>query len=599
MATITGTAGSDRLYGTLGDDVIVTGGGADTIDAGAGDDVVRLTGPVPEGNQVANIIDGGIGHDILDLTGWVGNLSDHDVGGFLGFNELSADGTHLNWVGYVRNFEEVHLGPGVQSFSAYQESGANPATIPGWTIIGSNGPDNIIGSRAYDDIRTGDGNDSVQFMGGSDHVSLGNGDDMFSVMLVTGYHDHVQLDGGAGTDMLDIQQTALDPHTTIDLEAGTGQLGSTSLMLTGIENIGIDGNSVPPRPGWTMVLAGAEDANNIRAEGGADTVLLGRGGNDALQGFELTGNLTAFGGSGNDTVYGGSGADWINGDGHYAGDTVSADGANGGADYIDGGDGNDHIFGNSQFAALGSVDGADRIFGGGGADYINGNAGDDAIFGGDGSDGLYGGAGNDSINGDAGNDHINGNKGDDTIDGGSGNDELLGGQGNDVLFGGNGNGDGNDTLSGGLGDDALYGRDGNDMIQGGDGNDRINGGDGIDTLSGGAGSDIFIIYGSNFTLTGPQAGQTDVITDFHDGQDKLDFVSSVTMLYHPGSAADFAAAVALAQSVFSPAGGGDVAAVQVGADTYLFFGNGGHGPEDAVCLTNVSAALIDGNDLVF
>ena len=540
MATIIGSAGSDMLLGTLGDDMIDAGGGVDWVYAGPGDDLVRITGPIEPGNSVASTIYGGIGHDILDLTGWQGNLSGSDAGSFLYFRQLDLGQTQTTAIAYVTGFEEVHLGTGGQSLDLYVESDADPGSLQPWTIIGSEGSDSIFGSRGYDDVQMGDGNDFFAFMGGHDRVSLGNGDDQFTIVYDTGFGDLVQLDGGAGSDTFDIEQTVLGPHTTIDLEAGT------------------------------------EEANHFRPGGGGDAVLLGRGGDDVIESNLLTGTMTAFGGSGKDSIFGGDGADWINGGGHYAGDTIPAATTDDDADHIQGGDGNDHIWGNSQFAGQGSVDGGDDIYGGAGRDYINGNAGADSIFGGDGADRLYGGADNDTIYGGNDDDHINGNKGDDVIFGGDGNDEILGGQGGD----------------------RIYGEEGDDAISGGQGDDTINGGGGIDTLSGDAGNDVFILYGSAFTLSGPQAGQTDVITDFQDGHDQLNFVTSVSALFHPGSAADFAAGVALAQSVFAPAGGGDAAAVQVGTDTYIFFGNGGDGPTEAVRLANVNAALIDFSDIL-
>ncbi|WP_409261854.1 immunoglobulin-like domain-containing protein, partial [Pseudomonas putida] len=56
----------------------------------------------------------------------------------------------------------------------------------------------------------------------------------------------------------------------------------------------------------------------------------------------------------------------------------------------------------------------------------------------DGSDTLIGGAGNDIIFGQGGNDYLDGGKGNDILLGGSGNDTLIGGQGNDILIGGSG-----------------------------------------------------------------------------------------------------------------------------------------------------------------
>ncbi|QTH14504.1 retention module-containing protein [Pseudomonas corrugata] len=83
-----------------------------------------------------------------------------------------------------------------------------------------------------------------------------------------------------------------------------------------------------------------------------------------------------------------------------------------------------------------------------------------------------------------------------------GNDTLLGGGGNDILFGQGGN-------------DSLVGGKGNDILLGGTGNDTLIGGQGHDTLIGGLGGDTFVW----------QAGDTgnDVIKDFKaaDG-DRID-----------------------------------------------------------------------------
>src|SRR6266566_516970 len=66
---------------------------------------------------------------------------------------------------------------------------------------------------------------------------------------------------------------------------------------------------------------------------------------------------------------------------------------------------------------------------------------------------IDGGAGNDILWGNIGNDTINGRAGNDIIDGGPGNDRIDGGDGNDTVYGG----DGNDTITGGTGIDVLHG----------------------------------------------------------------------------------------------------------------------------------------------
>ncbi|MHC8302408.1 retention module-containing protein [Pseudomonas sp. ZS1P83] len=92
----------------------------------------------------------------------------------------------------------------------------------------------------------------------------------------------------------------------------------------------------------------------------------------------------------------------------------------------------------STFDVSGAHDGDDTLLGGAGNDIIFGQGGDDKLYGGSGNDILLGGTGNDLLNGDAGNDFLIGGTGTDTLDGGAGNDTLLGGTGNDSLIGGSG-----------------------------------------------------------------------------------------------------------------------------------------------------------------
>ncbi|MDY0310072.1 MAG: type I secretion C-terminal target domain-containing protein, partial [Castellaniella sp.] len=88
--------------------------------------------------------------------------------------------------------------------------------------------------------------------------------------------------------------------------------------------------------------------------------------------------------------------------------------------------------------------------------------------------------------------------------------------------------DNDDHLSGGAGNDILYGGGGNDILEGGAGNDILYGGAGNDTLTGGSGDDVFAwSFGDQGTTTNPAV---DTVTDFglgaadpYDrGADKLD-----------------------------------------------------------------------------
>jgi Ca2+-binding RTX toxin-like protein len=129
-----------------------------------------------------------------------------------------------------------------------------------------------------------------------------------------------------------------------------------------------------------------------------------------------------------------------------------------GNDFLDGGDGQDTLFGDSWALsapfALGVVGGNDVIRGGAGNDLAVGQAGNDVLF---------GDAGNDTLLGADGNDRLRGGDGDDQLGGGAGHDVLLGESGNDALAGG----DGRDLLIGGLGPDTLDGGTGDDILIGG------------------------------------------------------------------------------------------------------------------------------------
>ncbi|MBI6899223.1 retention module-containing protein [Pseudomonas putida] len=147
-----------------------------------------------------------------------------------------------------------------------------------------------------------------------------------------------------------------------------------------------------------------------------------------------------------------------------------------GSDTVNGGDGNDIIFGDLMVFDGVAGTGVEAIRGyvadklgvdAGSVDaramhkYITENYAEfDVSRSNDGADTLLGGNGNDIIFGQGGNDYIDGGKGNDILLGGTGNDTLLGGEGNDILFGGAGN----DILIGGKGDDIMTGGSGADTF---------------------------------------------------------------------------------------------------------------------------------------
>ena len=88
--------------------------------------------------------------------------------------------------------------------------------------------------------------------------------------------------------------------------------------------------------------------------------------------------------------------------------------------------------GNDEFTVTGNL--AGRI-----ALIIDGGAGNDTLFGGNGNDILRGGADSDILAGRAGNDSLDGGDGADILAGDDGNDTLNGGAGFDAMVGGTGN----------------------------------------------------------------------------------------------------------------------------------------------------------------
>ena len=211
-----------------------------------------------------------------------------------------------------------------------------------------------------------------------------------------------------------------------------------------------------------------------------------------------------------------------------------------------------------------------NVNGGAGNDTLFGSGLNDDLLGGAGNDSLLGGGGNDLLDGQAGLDTLTGGRGFDTLDGGTGVDllvesanerweliqtteypkyvkftltssqmfglgtdtlrnlesaklvgsggylnhfdaagftgtvTLIGNAGNDTLIGGSAN----DLLQGGDGADSIQGNAGNDIIDGGTGHDTLLGGDGNDTLTGGKGDDALAGGLGNDKLTGDLGNDT-------------------------------------------------------------------------------------------
>jgi len=141
-------------------------------------------------------------------------------------------------------------------------------------------------------------------------------------------------------------------------------------------------------------------------------VIDGGAGNDVIIGGELGNDL--LGGEGNDTLVGGQLDDWLIGD---AGDDVLFAGRAANVTFASG----DAV---AEAAAVAAA--------GGNGNYLNGGEGDDRLYGGTGSDWLRGGSGIDRLLGGDGGDILEAGVGDDR--GTNGDAAILGGAGSDIYL---------------------------------------------------------------------------------------------------------------------------------------------------------------------
>ena len=303
----------------------------------------------------------------------------------------------------------------------------------------------------------------------------------------------------------------------------------------------------------------------------------------------------------------------------------------GGNDSLDGGDLNDTLYGGFGNDAVGS--GNDTLIGGSGNDYVWGEDGDDVLQGDDGVDTLLGGAGNDDITGGAGHDSVLGGDGADTItmsieassidtiDAGNQTDWLVltgaaagtvvlnlnAGANNDQLTSINGNlesivqsnfenldasamtGGGINATAIGTGSNIIATAQA-DTITGGAGNDTITGGAGNDQISGGNGDDLIVINGTADIAAGESYsgdGGTDTLqitatTDF-TGVGTIDSVEVFTL--SQGVTATFDAA-ALTGDTISMSGTSD----NLGEFVVV---NGTNASGEAIDLINITVDIND------
>jgi Ca2+-binding RTX toxin-like protein len=456
-----GSWGDQTLSGGNGNDVLHGGTGTDQLAGGAGDDTFRVSGHLGSGFEGYDRYDGGSGKDrIVAYGGKVDiGMTAFGPGNSVEIVDVSAVTGAARIVG---DWQNNRLDFSTTTF-------VGKLTIDGGggqdSIIGSAGDDSIDGGSWGDQtLSGGNGNDVLHGGTGTDQLAGGVGDDTFRVSghLGSGFEGYDRYDGGSGKDRIVAYGGKVDIGMTAFGPGNSVEIVDVSAVTGAARIVGDWQNNRLDFSTTTFVGKLAIDG------GGGQDSIIGSAGDDSIDGGSW-GDQTLSGGNGNDVLHGGTGTDQLAGG--AGDDTFRVSGHLGsgfeGYDRYDGGSGKDRIV-----AYGGKVDIGMAAFGpGNSVEIVDVSA-------------VTGAA---RIVGDWQNNRLDFSAttfvGKLTIDSGDGQDVVIGSSGGDVLFGG-------------TGADILDGRGGNDK------------------LAGGSGADTFVF--------GVAWGH-DVVSDFRDGTDRLNF----------------------------------------------------------------------------
>ena len=383
-------AGDDSIFGAAGNDTIYGNTGNDTLDGGDGNDYL-------DGGEGNDSLIGGAGNDIL-----VGRAGSDTMAGGTGddvyvVEQLGDQVVEAAGAGNDTVFVAVNGWSAPDNLEIIRLAGS------AGTVAGSGGPEQIVANPGVVSFIDGGGGDDVLWGGGplAHRLSGGAGDD-----IIRGQDSPATMIGGIGNDQyvigslgaviienpgegIDTAYVAVNGWTNflnveiVRLSAPGvvllyGSEGNEDLVANQAAASRLDGNGGDDTlwgSAFADTLNGGEGDDIMRGQGGAD-VMAGGNGNDQYVVFDSAATVTELPGAGYDIVY-------------YAGAGSFTLGANiEEGRLVVAGTG---LVGNAQANLLvGNSSGlASTIDGGGGDDIIFGTAAADTIKGGTGDDTLY------------------------------------------------------------------------------------------------------------------------------------------------------------------------------------------------------------------
>jgi Ca2+-binding RTX toxin-like protein len=323
--TILGGSGFDTLYGGRGADVLKGGDGNDILEGGPGEDTIlgeagNDTIVWRSGDGADSTIDGGAGSNRLQVIGGDGpdamTIVETSSGLNATINGVSFSASSMQILDLLTNGgnDNVTLSVGPVVKRATVDLGAGDDLFDGrgssigLLVSGGSGFDTIYGGSGADLLSGGDGNDILEGGPGADTILGEAGND--TIVWRIGDGADRTVDGGAGSNRLQvIGGEEADEVTIVETSSGlNATINGVSFSALSIQILDLlthGGNDNVTLSVGAVVKRATVDL------GAGDDLFDGRGSSIGLLVNGGIGDDILFGGSGADLLRGGEGDDWL------------------------------------------------------------------------------------------------------------------------------------------------------------------------------------------------------------------------------------------------------------------------------------------------